>query len=99
MNIKATDPDLDVVASLAIESDELHQPEIDAFIARNREVLNESIRQSLDELDRGIVSKRTIQDIIADGIRQHGHRPTPTVPLRYRRLEPQCLRSGCVGRV
>ncbi len=72
MATEATNPNLDLVASLAIESDELHQPEIDAFIARNRDVLNESIRQSLDELGRGIVSERTIQDIIADGMRRHG---------------------------
>jgi hypothetical protein len=72
MAIEATNPNLDLIASLAIESDELHQPEIDAFIARNRDVLNESIRQSLDELERGIVSERTIQDIIADGMRRHG---------------------------
>ncbi len=65
MATEAAHPSLDLVASLAIESDELHQPEIDAFIARNRDVLNESIRQSLDELERGIVSERTIQDIIA----------------------------------
>ena len=72
MATKATNQDFDLAASLAIESDELHQPEIDAFIARNREVLNESIRRSLDELARGIVSERTIQDIIADGMRRHG---------------------------
>ncbi len=72
MAIEATNPNLDLIASLAIESDELHQPEIDAFIARNRDVLNESISKSLDELERGIVSERTIQDIIADGMRRHG---------------------------
>jgi hypothetical protein len=72
MDTKAINPNLDLLASLAIESDELHQPEIDAFIARNRDVLNESIRQSLDELERGVVSQRTIQDIIADGMRRHG---------------------------
>lgn len=72
MNTKASNPNLDLLASLAIESDELHEPEIDAFIARNRDVLNESIRQSLDDLERGVVSQRTIQDIIADGMRRHG---------------------------
>jgi hypothetical protein len=72
MYTKAINPNLDLLASLAIESDELHQPEIDAFITRNRDVLNESIRQSLDELERGVVSQRTIQDIIADGMRRHG---------------------------
>jgi hypothetical protein len=72
MDTKAINPNLDLLASLAIESDELHQPEIDAFIARNREVLAESIRRSLDELERGVVSQRTIQDIIADGMRRHG---------------------------
>ncbi len=72
MGTKVINPNLDLLASLAIESDELHQPEIDAFITRNRDVLNESIRQSLDELERGVVSQRTIQDIIADGMRRHG---------------------------
>jgi hypothetical protein len=72
MNTKASNPNLDLLASLAIESDKLHEPEIDAFIARNRDVLNESIRQSLDDLERGVVSQRTIQDIIADGMRRHG---------------------------
>jgi hypothetical protein len=68
----STNPNPDLVASVAIESDELHQPAIDAFIARNRGVLNESIRRSLNELERGIVSELTIQDIIADGMRRHG---------------------------
>jgi hypothetical protein len=72
MDTKAINPNLDLLASLAIESDELHQPEIDAFITRNRDVLNESIRRSLDELERGVVSQLTIQDIIADGMRRHG---------------------------
>jgi hypothetical protein len=69
---KAVKPSLDPVAALAIESDELLQPEIDAFIARNRDVLNESIHPSLGELSRGIKSKRTIQHVIADGRRRHG---------------------------
>jgi hypothetical protein len=72
MDTKASNPSLDLLASLAIESDALHQPEIDAFIARTRDVLNESIRQSLYDLERGVVSQRTIQDIIADGMPRHG---------------------------
>jgi hypothetical protein len=69
---KADKQETDPIAELAIESDELHQPEIDAFIARNRDALNESVSQSLDELARGVKSDRTIQDIIADGLRRHG---------------------------
>jgi len=72
MAINETSANSDFAASLAIESDELHQPEIDAFIARNRDVLNESIRRALDERERGIVSKLSIQDLIADSLRRHG---------------------------
>jgi hypothetical protein len=66
----AARPNADLAASLAIESDALHRPQIDAVIARNRDALNGSIRQSLDERARGMASKRTIQDIIADGLRR-----------------------------
>jgi hypothetical protein len=51
----------------AIESDELHQAKIDACIARNREVLSESIRRSRQELAVGVCETRTIDEIIADG--------------------------------
>jgi hypothetical protein len=48
MNTKSIEPLPGRIASAAIESDELHRPEIDAFIARNREVLNESLLRSYD---------------------------------------------------
>lgn len=55
----------------ALESDELHQADVDAFIARNRDVLNESIQTSREEVARGIHSKRTVDDIIAAGMKRH----------------------------
>ena len=55
----------------AIEADELHQADVDSFIARNRDALNESIEISREEVARGIYSKRTIDDIAAAGIKRH----------------------------
>ncbi len=55
----------------AIEADELHQADVDAFIARNRDALNESIQISREEVARGIYSKRTVDDIIAAGMKRH----------------------------
>lgn len=51
----------------AIEADELRQPKIDAFIARNRDVLNESLQRSCEEIARGEHDNRTIEQIIAEG--------------------------------
>ena len=51
---------------------ELSEAQVDAFISRNREALDESIRQAREQFARGEVSKRTIADIIADGRRRHG---------------------------
>lgn len=72
MTARAAKPSNDPIASLAIESDELHQPEVNAFIARNRDALHESIRRSREEFAKGVYSKRTISDIIADGRKRHG---------------------------
>ena len=55
----------------AIEADELHQADVDAFISRNRDALNESIEISREEVARGIYSKRTVDDIIAAGMKRH----------------------------
>ena len=56
----------------AIEPDELSRDQVDAFIARNREALNDSFNESVAELDQGIFSNRTITDVIADGHKRHG---------------------------
>jgi hypothetical protein len=53
------------------EPEESHQSEVDAFIARNQEALNASIRRSRGEMSRGLQSRRTIDDIIADGRKGH----------------------------
>jgi flagellar biosynthesis/type III secretory pathway protein FliH len=71
MATKATKPGPFPVADLAIESDELHQPEIDAFIARNRDALNESLQRSYEEIARGEFETRTIEQIIAEGKERH----------------------------
>jgi hypothetical protein len=55
----------------AIEADELHRDDVDAFIARNRDVLNESIEISREEVARGTYSRRTVDDIIAAGMKRH----------------------------
>ncbi len=58
----------------AIEADELSRDQVDAFIARNRDALNDSFNESVAELDQGIFSTRTIADVIADGHKRHGIR-------------------------
>jgi hypothetical protein len=45
---------------------------VDAFIARNRDALNESIETSREEVARGIYSKRTVDEIICAGMKRHG---------------------------
>jgi hypothetical protein len=71
MTTRAVKPLPDRAAMAAIESDELHQPEIDAFIARNREVLAESLLRSYEEIARGEVTTPTIDDIIAEGQKRY----------------------------
>ncbi len=58
-------------APLPIEADERDRDEVDAFISRNREALNESIRLSRQEAVEKRGGARTIEDIIADGRRRH----------------------------
>jgi hypothetical protein len=58
-------------ATLPIESDERDRDQVDAFVARNREAIDASIRQSRQELAEGKVSKRTVDDIIAEGRGRH----------------------------
>jgi hypothetical protein len=61
-------------APLPIEADERHQDEVDAFVSRNRDALNESIRRSRQEIGEGVYSKRTIDELIADGRRRNRSR-------------------------
>jgi len=51
----------------AVEADERHQAEVDAFVERNRGPLNASIRRSRAELAEGVQARRTIDDIVKDG--------------------------------
>ena len=71
MTMKATKPVPSPAATPAVEADERHQGDVDAFIARNREALNASIRRSRAEVGKGIQSSRTIDEIIADGRKRH----------------------------
>jgi hypothetical protein len=57
---------------LAVEDDERHRDEVDAFITRNRDALNASIRLGRKQLAEGNVSSRTIDDIIAEGHKKFG---------------------------
>jgi hypothetical protein len=55
----------------AVDVDERHQDEVDAFIARNRGALNTSLRRSREEVGKGVKARRTITDIIVDGRKRH----------------------------
>lgn len=59
-------------ATPAVEADERHQADVDAFIGRNRDQLNASIRHSRQDLEKGVKSVRTIDDIISDGRKRLG---------------------------
>lgn len=63
MSIKAIKSD---PAPSSVEGDQ----QIDRFIARNREALNEALRRSRAEVSSGMISKRTVEQIIADGRRR-----------------------------
>jgi len=56
----------------AVEDDERYRDEMDAFIARNRDALNDSIRRGRKEFAEGKMSSRTIDDIIAEGRKKFG---------------------------
>lgn len=58
----------------AVDPDAAHVADVDSFIARNRDDLNESIRRSRREVGEGIHASRTIDDIISDGRKRHGGR-------------------------
>ena len=59
----------------AIEDDERHREQVDDFVTRNRDALNDSIRRSRRELARGEPSSKTIGDIIAEGRKRSAKRP------------------------
>ncbi|HVY33530.1 MAG TPA: hypothetical protein VG960_03830 [Caulobacteraceae bacterium] len=71
MTVKATIPITPRAPVPAVEVDERHQTDVDAFIVRNRDQLNASINASRQEVGKGIQSTRTIDDIISDGRRRH----------------------------
>jgi antitoxin ParD1/3/4 len=56
----------------SVEDDERYRDEMDAFIARNRDALNASIRRGRKEVAEGKMSSRTIDDIIAEGRKKFG---------------------------
>jgi len=60
-----------VGAGLLIEDDERHRDQVDGYIARNRDALNESIRRSRREFAEGKISSKTFDDIIAEGRKRH----------------------------
>jgi len=72
MTTKANKPIPPRAAVPAVEVDERHQGDVDAFVVRHRDALNTSIRRSREELGKGVKSARTIDDIIADGLERHG---------------------------
>ncbi|MDZ4375564.1 MAG: hypothetical protein U1C74_29645 [Phenylobacterium sp.] len=72
MTAKATKSIQPAAALPAVEADERHQAEVDAFIQRNRAALNASIQRSRGEVAKGVQSTRTIHDIISDDRKRHG---------------------------
>jgi hypothetical protein len=58
-------------ASFPIEDDERHRDQVDGYVARNRNALNESIRRARQEFAEGKVSTKSFSDIIAEGRKRH----------------------------
>ena len=71
MAMKAISPTPTPGAMPPVEADERHKDDVDAFIARNREALNASIRRSRAEVGKALQASRTIDEIIAVGRRRH----------------------------
>ena len=67
MTMKAISPTPTPSAMPPVEADERHKDDVEAFIARNREALNASIRRSRAEVGKSLQSSRTIDEIIVDG--------------------------------
>jgi hypothetical protein len=74
MPAKAT-PSRQDSASLQIEADERDRDRVDDFIARNRDALNASLRAVREDTAKGLVSKRSIDDVIAQGRRRNAKAP------------------------
>lgn len=72
MTTRAAKPTPPRASIPTVEADERHQTDVDAFIGRNRDELNESIRRSRQEVGGGEQSTRTIDEIISDGRKRHG---------------------------
>jgi predicted RNase H-like nuclease (RuvC/YqgF family) len=60
------------VPALPVEDDERHTHEVEEFVSRNRDALNESITRSRKEVAEGKFSTKTIDDIIVEGRKRHG---------------------------
>jgi hypothetical protein len=60
------------VRDLGVDPDDAHASEIDGFVAQNREPLKASIRRARDDLARGQVSRRSVEDVIAAGRKRNG---------------------------
>jgi hypothetical protein len=56
----------------AVEDDERYTDQVDAFVARNRDALNDFIREARKQVAAGKISTKSIDEIIADGRRRHG---------------------------
>ena len=61
MNSKAIKSDV-----IAVEADERDRDQVDAFLARNRDVLNAELRKSRAELSSDQHSQRSVSEIIAE---------------------------------
>jgi hypothetical protein len=51
---------------VAIEDDERHSDDVGDYIARNRAVLNASIKQSRAEIAQGKISRKSVDDIVTE---------------------------------
>jgi dsDNA-binding SOS-regulon protein len=71
MTMKAPKPVPNRAPAPAVEADERHQGDVDAFIARNRDALNASIKRSRIEVGKVVRSNRTIDEIVAHGRKRH----------------------------
>jgi hypothetical protein len=60
------------VHTLPVEDDERRAHEVDEFVSRNRDALNESITRSRKEVAEGNFSTKTIGDIVVEGRERHG---------------------------
>jgi hypothetical protein len=58
--------------TLPVEDDERHTHDVDEFVSRNRDALDESITRSRKEVASGKVSTKTIDDIVSEGRKRNG---------------------------